>query len=153
MMARRVERNHFSQYFRSVELHCLLHPQHFYYSRNAHLKGNWLDHLGQKDVVNKYWLMRSSTWLSNVHFHPRSQHSKEILPLCPALLRPHLERCIQLWGSQHQKDMDLLEGVQERARDMLWELEPLCSGDTVRDLGWFSLEKQLQGDFRDLSSI
>jgi len=32
-----------------------------------------------------------------------------ILPLCSALVRPHLESCIQLWSSQHRKDMDLLE--------------------------------------------
>ena len=31
-----------------------------------------------------------------------------ILPLCSALVRPHLESCIQLWSSQHRKDMELL---------------------------------------------
>jgi len=25
--------------------------------------------------------------------------------------RPHLESCIQLWSSQHKKDMDLLEQI------------------------------------------
>ncbi|KAJ7408900.1 hypothetical protein BTVI_58275 [Pitangus sulphuratus] len=32
-----------------------------------------------------------------------------ILPLYSALVRPHQECCIQLWDSQHRKDMDLLE--------------------------------------------
>lgn len=36
--------------------------------------------------------------------------------------------------------------------DAMWA-GPLCSGDTLRDLGLFSLEEQLQGDFRAFSSI
>jgi len=43
-----------------------------------------------------------------------SRSREEILPLCLALVRPHLESWIQLWSPQHRTDMDLLERVQRR---------------------------------------
>jgi len=32
-----------------------------------------------------------------------------ILSLCSTLVRPHLEYCIQVWGTQHRKDVELLD--------------------------------------------
>jgi len=44
-----------------------------------------------------------------------SRPREVILPLQFTLMSPHLQYCIQLWGSQHKKDMDLLERVQRSA--------------------------------------
>jgi len=70
-----------------------------------------------------------------------------ILPLYSALMGRQLEYCIQVWGLQHRKDVELLDWVQKRAMKMIRELEHLLCQDRMKELGLFNLEKRrLQGE-------
>ena len=58
-----------------------------------------------------------------------------------------MEYCIQVWGFQHRKEVELLERIQRRDTKMIQGLEHLSYIDRLKELVFFSLEKRrLWGD-------
>ena len=70
-----------------------------------------------------------------------------IVFLFKAIVRPHLEYCIQAWKPYRKKDIDKLERIQRRATKIIPELRDLSYESHLLQCGLTALEtRRLRGD-------
>lgn len=80
--------------------------------------------------------------------HEKCNHQVKRGDFSPLLHSPD-STCVQIWGSQHKKDVNFLQLVHRRPMKRIKVMEHLSYEESLRELGMFDLgKKKLWRDFR-----
>ena len=100
--------------------------------------------IGQGNRNEEYKMGRTITY----------KEKQLIVHLYKAIVRPHLEYCIQAWRPYRNKDIDKLERIQQRATKMIPELRDLSYESRLIECGLTAPEpNKIVDGYQDISGI
>ena len=102
---------------------------------NERVLGIVLDHKLNMSQQCDVTIKKANAILGCIHRSIVSKLGEMLVPLYSALVRLHLEYCVQFWTPQFKKDADKLEQVQRRTTRMIRELETKSYEERLKELG------------------